>query len=443
MLAITGGHGDTVDREHGGAHGVWWAAMGMKEIGEALEAMLPSFRPLPGEWVALADSAGRHLAEDVRAARDLPPFDNSAMDGYAVRGSEVAGASPGAAVRLPVVGESRAGGAIPEALREGTAMRVFTGAPMPDGSDAVVIQEDTTRDGESVEIRSASSPGRHVRARASDLATGALALPAGHAVGPGEIGLLASQGRAHLHVHRRPVVAIVSTGDELRDVADPAEPGTIVDSNSHALAALVRDAGAESRVLPRAPDDLDASAATLRAALEADLVLTVGGVSVGSYDFVHDAFARVGIEAAFWKVRIKPGKPLTFGVGPGDTPVVGLPGNPVSAMVTFDVFARPGIRRLLGDPAPHPVPVEVVLAEPHRHRTGRLELARARLETDAGRPVARMHGLQGSGSLPSMVGIDAYVLLSGDREHFEAGERLPALPVPVRSGGTRSPFGAG
>lgn len=413
----------------------------MKTIAEALAEMLPAFAPVGATRLPLADALGLFLAEPLVARRDLPPFDNSAMDGYAVRSADLAGAREGAPVAVPVSGESRAGSPPPsEPLAPGSALRIFTGAPMPPGADAVVMQEDTERDGDVVRIRVAPRPRDHVRHRGEDLREGAAMLAAGTRVGPGEIGLLASQGHATVSVFRRPRVAIVSTGDELRDVSDPADPGTIVNSNAYALAALVREAGCEPWVLPTAPDDLDTITERLREALRADVVLSSGGVSVGTYDLVHDAFVRAGITAEFWKVRIKPGKPLTFGRA-GEVPVVGLPGNPVSAMVTFEVFVRPGLRKMLGDPAPHPATLAVELEAPHRRKAGRPELARAILRRDGARLLARMHPLQGSGSLPSMVGVDALVLLPEDRETFEAGEHLVALPLRDRIGSAASPFG--
>jgi molybdopterin molybdotransferase len=411
----------------------------MKTIGDALSAMLPAFTPVGVERVQLHQAQGRFLAEPEPARFDLPPFDNSAMDGYAVRAADLAAAGPETPVSLSVRGESRAGGPTPGSLPAGAAMRIFTGAPMPPGADAIVPQEQTrpgaSRDGGDPMVAVHAEPppvGAHLRARGSDLRTGEPMVPEGVALGPGEIGLIASQGIAAVSVHRRPLVAIVSTGDELRDVTDPPRPGSIVNSNAYALAAQVRDAGGEPWILPNVPDEMEATLATLREALRADVVLTCGGVSVGDYDLTKDAFAQLGIDADFWKVRIKPGKPLTFGRAGDGTPVVGLPGNPVSAMVTFDVFVRPGLRRMLGDPKPFPAPLRVVLAVDHRHGTGRTELARAFLEPPAAPgelPRARPHRLQGSGSLPSVVGVDAYLILDGEQRDFPAGSELDALPI--------------
>lgn len=408
----------------------------MKPISEALGEVLSAFGPRGVERVSLLEAAGRVLAVAPRARVDLPPFDNSAMDGYAVRAADVVGASEGSPVTLPVCGESRAGGGAPDALPAGSAMRIFTGAVMPAGADAVIMQEDTTREGDAVAVRIAPSAGRHVRHRASDLAAGA-ELCAGVVLGPGELGLLASQHHAQVSVYRRPRVAILSTGDELIEVSDSPQPGKIVNSNAYALAAQVREAGGDPWILPNCGDRLEAIVELVRAGLSADVLLSVGGVSVGEYDLMGQAFQQAGVSQGFWKVAIKPGKPLSFGVKDG-VPVIGLPGNPVSAMVTFEVFVRPGVRRMLGDPRPFRSHGTVRLAHAHSHRTGRTELARARLD---GARVADLRRLQGSGSLPSMVGVDAYVVLDANRAEFPEGAELPAIFVREQHGSPTHPFG--
>lgn len=394
----------------------------MRTIGQALAEILPAFTPVGRVKLPLLEARGSFLAEDLAARRDLPEFDNSAMDGWAVRAVDLTRAP----LTLAARGESRAGGPPPDPLAAGTTMRIFTGAPLPAGADAVVMQEDVERAGEAVRFREPVPAGRHVRARGEDLRAGQPLLRAGARLGAGEIGLLASQGLTQACVWRRPAVAILTTGDELRDPGDEPRPGTLVNSNAWALAAAVAEAGGEPRVLPAAPDAREAIEAAVREGLRADLLVTVGGVSVGEYDLVRAALEAAGVELGLWKVAMKPGKPLTFGRA-GAVPVLGLPGNPVSALVTFEVFARPGIRRMLGDPTPFRARVEVELAEEARHHTGRLELCRASLERRAGRLLARLHARQGSGSLPSVVGADAYVLLDAARERFSAGERLPAL----------------
>jgi molybdopterin molybdotransferase len=411
----------------------------MKSVAEAIELMMPAFIPVGTERLALADALGRHLAVDLAARSDLPVFDNSSMDGYAVRARETQGASASTPCALSLVGESRTGGPTPPPLAEGTAMRIFTGAVMPGGADAVVIQEDTTVTGSQVAIREAAKPGAWVRRRGGDLAQGATMVARGARLGPGELGILAAQGIASVTVYRRPRVALLSTGDELRDIHEPAAPGTIVNSNAYALAAQVREAGCEPVVLPNVPDDMAATLAALREGLTADVLLTCGGVSVGDYDLVKDAFASLGIEAGFWKVRIKPGKPLIFGRR-GATPVVGLPGNPMSAMVTFEALVRPGLRAMLGDPRPYRMQHMVTLAVDHRHAAGRLELARAQVSVVDGKLLATPLRLQDSGSLPSWVGVDGLLVLAEDRTTYAAGDLVPALLLRDDTGSARSPF---
>lgn len=394
------------------------------EVQEALAAMLPSFPPREAAEVSLADALGRTLAAPLVALLDQPRFDHSAMDGYAVRAEDIEGAREGSPIPLPLKGESRAGGAAPPPLAAGTAMRIFTGAPLPPGADAVVAQEDTRTDGEQVLIHFASEAGRHVRARASDFSAGDPLMDAGARVSPGLIALAASQGQSTLPVRRRPRVAILATGDELVPIGEALPVGRIHDSNSHLVAALVAAAGAEPWVLERSGDSLEALTEAVRRGLEADVLITTGGVSVGDYDLVREAFEAAGVALDFWKVRIKPGKPLVFGRGPRG-PVVGLPGNPVSAFVTFHVFVAPGLLRMQGRPAP--APIEVRLHADHRHSLGRTEYARASLQPDPEGPIAILHPRQGSGSIDSLASADALVILPDDREHFAAGSRLSAL----------------
>jgi molybdopterin molybdotransferase len=264
-------------------------------------------------------------------------------------------------------------------------------------------------------------------------------LARGARIGAGEIGILAAQGISSIEVNRKPRVAILSTGDELRDVGEPLVPGSIVNSNAYALAAMIRETGCEPVVLPNVPDDLDKTIDALREGLKHDVLLTVGGVSVGDYDFVKEAFDKVGISAGFWKVRIKPGKPLIFGMHE-KIPVVGLPGNPMSAMVTFEALVRPGLRKLLGDPKPFRMRHSVSLACDHRHGTGRLELARARIANENGKLVATPRRLQDSGSLTSWVDVDALLLLAEDRATFSTGEIVSALLLRDDTGSASSPF---
>lgn len=401
--------------------------------------MLPAFSPLGEEELRLTEASGRYISRELRARFDAPPFDNSAMDGYAVRANDVAAAGSDEPVELPVVGESRAGGPFPGPLEPGAACRIFTGAPMPAGADAVVIQEDTERNGDQVQIREASPKARHVRAQGSDVSSGALLLRPGDRLWPGEIGLLASQNIGRVHVYRRPKVALLSTGDELRALGDELEPGTIINSNLYVLTEMLRALGTIPVALPAAPDTLPDIEAALRTALEADVVITMGGVSVGAYDFVQEAFANVGIEPGFWKVRIKPGKPLVFAQYEGK-PVIGVPGNPISAMVTFEVLIAPCLRKMLGDPQPHPQTVTARLQKAYRRRPGRVEIARAVATREGDEIVVALHDRQGSGSLPSFVGINALVILPSEKAELAAGEQVEAILWGPGLRAERSPF---
>ena len=398
----------------------------MRSIAEALASMLPLFSPLGEEEVHLTASSRRYVSREVTARFDAPAFDNSAMDGYAVHANDVASATADAPVRLPVQGESRAGGPLPKPLGPGAACRIFTGAPMPRGADAVVMQEDTDRDGDDVAIREASRAGKHVRRQGSDASSGAVLLRVGDRMWPGEIGMLASQNIERVHVFRRPKVAILSTGDELRSLGEDLGAGMIINSNVYVLSEMIRALGAIPVALPAAPDTLPEIESALRKALETDVIITTGGVSVGTYDFVHEAFENVGIEPGFWKVRMKPGKPLSFAQYEGK-PVIGVPGNPISAMVAFEVLIAPCLRTMLGDPRPHPQPVLARLRDSYRRRPGRIEIARAVATREGDEIIVALHQLQGSGSLPSFVGVNALVVLPADKAELEAGERVETI----------------
>ncbi|MFT3921074.1 MAG: molybdopterin molybdotransferase MoeA [Myxococcales bacterium] len=398
----------------------------MKSVAEASREILDGFAPLSEERIALLSAVGRFASAEVHAQFEAPSFDNSAMDGYAVRARDVASASPEQPVRLAVRGESRAGGPSPEPLAAGTAMRIFTGAALPDGADAVVIQEDTERQGEEVLLKFASPHGHHVRARGSDLQVGTLLLPRHGQVGSGEIGLLASQDIASVRVFRRPRVAILCTGDELREIGERARPGSIVNSNAYGLAAQVLEAGGEPWVMPSVGDERDAVCAAIAEGLKADVLVLSGGVSVGDYDVVREALAAAGVRLEFWKVRMKPGKPVSYGRG-GSVPVIGLPGNPVSSWVTFELFVRPGLRRMLGDPTPERARVQVTLSAPIKRKPGREEYLRAGLTRGSEGLVATPLGRQGSGDLSSLSGVDALVVVPAEQAEIGAGEAVQAL----------------
>jgi molybdopterin molybdotransferase len=391
----------------------------MLDFEQARARILEQVQPLSGELVPVADADGRVLSEDLVSNVDLPPFDYSAMDGYAVSTADFSGTGPW---QLSLSAEQRAGAPL-QKLVAGSAARIFTGAVLLDGADAVVMQEDTTRESDRVGFGAAPRPGENVRRRGEDLKSGAVALSHGTRLNAFRLGLAAALDRATLRVARRPRVALLCTGDELRDAGSAPRPGSIPDSNGPSLAALARRAGAEVVRLPRIPDELEVTRAALRTALaEHDVLLTVGGVSVGDHDVVKQALEAEGVTLDFWKVKIKPGKPLAFGKR-GATWVLGLPGNPVSAQLTLGLFGLPLLRALQGDTRPYPAPMRVRLAHAIAQKPGRLGFYRARLEGD----VAHVHQNQASGAPTSMAHADALVMVAADSNGLPAGAEAPAL----------------
>ena len=396
----------------------------MITVEEAIGKVLAETRPLGAEQVMLDEAAGRALAEAIVATRTLPPWDNSAMDGYAVRAADVALGRP-----LRVTGTHGAGHA-PGPLAPGSAARIMTGAPVPPGADAIVMREDSDETGEGdaaeVRFRSVPGPGQHVRRAGEDVTPGSLLLDVGAPIGPGEIGLLAAQGRTVVQVRRRPRVAIVSTGDELVEPDRAPGPGQIVGTNGWALAAQCRAAGALPWLLPIARDDRAVIRAALAEALTADVVLSSGGVSVGEFDFVKEALGSLGVEQSFWKVRMKPGKPLAFGTQAG-RPVFGLPGNPASSMVAFELFVRPALRRMQGFADVERPRARAILDEPLGAGGGRRHYLRARVRREGGLLYARPNARQGSGMLRSMVGVNALLEVPEDAGPLAAGAEVTAL----------------
>ena len=404
----------------------------MLEVGEAVARILRRITPLGVESVSLRDAAGRVLAEAVRSPITLPHWTNSAMDGYAVRGADVLGASAEAAVTLPVL-ETVAAGAFPtRAIAPGEATRIMTGAPLPEGADTVIRVEDTDGGLDRVRILKDRDAGKNIRLRGEDLLEGAVALPAGTPIGAAQVGILASVGAAMVRVHRRPRVAILGSGDELVDLDrfDEVLAGRkIVSSNSYTLEALVRAAGGEPLALGHCADTLEAMRELLERAVAAqpDLLITSAGVSVGEFDHTRAALEAMGTEMDFWKVRMRPGAPLGFGVVRG-IPWIGLPGNPVSAMVTFELFARPAVRRMLGHTRLHRRPVRVVLEEPVSIGAALTHFFRAIVTPRAdGTLGARLTGPQGSGILSSMSLANSLLIVPEDRPRVEAGALLSAL----------------
>ncbi|MDX2262847.1 MAG: molybdopterin molybdotransferase MoeA [Gemmatimonadales bacterium] len=404
-------------------------------VDQAIAAILAELTPRPAAAVPLAECLGLVLAEDVVAPFNLPRWTNAAMDGYAVRADDVRGASVSQPVTLPVVAQLAAGGTAPRALRAGEAMRIFTGAPVPAGADSVIRQEDSDRGALVVSLTSDRDAGRNVRREGSDLAAGSVAFARGTAVGPGEIALLASLAVTEPVVHPRPRVAIISTGDEiapLDDVARIRSGERIADSNTPALTALTLLAGGVPSALGPVRDDADALADTIRHAPPTDLVVTVGGVSVGDHDHVPAVIAMLGGRLLFRRVRLRPGGPTTAARLPDGRLWIALPGNPVSAMVTFTLFVRPAIRRLSGMAQPVPPPPLVRLAEPvERHPTLDLFLRAVRSggATD-GVVTVRATGPVGSALMTSMRDAEVLVWVAAGPGGLPAGTILPAVTFP-------------
>ena len=402
----------------------------MIPVEEALERILSRIAVLGDERVALIEALDRVLAEPVVAERDVPPWPNSSMDGYALRAADTGGADPARPARLTLAGQVAAGRLAERPLGPGETFRIFTGAPLPEGADAVIPQEDVTVEGTSVRVPRALRSGDYVRPRGEDMRPGDRLFEPGRALSPADLGVLATVGRSRVAVIRRPVVGILSTGDEIADLGTPIGPGQIPNSNTYSLMGQVRAAGAEPLNLGVARDRQDEIEARLAWGLGADLLISSAGVSVGDHDHVKAALAALGAEQHLWLVDMRPGKPVTFATLPASPkrtlPIFGLPGNPVSAMVTFELFVRPAIRRMSGHARlGRPVRLARALApidNPGRRR-GYLRVA---LSEEDGVLGARLTGEQGSGILRSMSAADGLAIVPGDTT-VQVGETVPVM----------------
>jgi molybdopterin molybdotransferase len=382
---------------------------------EARRIILESVAPLGAEVVTALDAVGRVVAEDVRAPFDLPRWDNSAMDGFALRAQDAA--EPGG---LRVSGYVPAGATPAGAIAAGTAVRVLTGAPIPPGADAVVPIEHTEEQGGTVRLLRPIAAGQNVRRRGEDLRAGDVVLAAGAVLGPAELSALASCARLAVPVVRRARVAILSTGDELVEPGAPLAPGLIHDSNAWALAAAVRQAGGVPAVLGIARDDRGALRRLLAEGLAADALVTSAGVSVGDRDLVREVLEELGVRQLFWKVDIKPGRPTAFALA-GTTPVFSLPGNPVATLLTFDQLVRPALLRMMGHARVLRPLVPATLAGGLERKPGRVEFVRVRLERSGGALVATSAGDQATGKLRTLLRADGIVLVPAERGAIEPG----------------------
>jgi molybdopterin molybdotransferase len=394
---------------------------------EASEQILASVERMPVERVPLSSALGAVLAEPVLARTSIPPWRGSSMDGYAVRASDI--------TRLPctlrVIGDVAAGREAPRAIKSGEAVRIMTGAPVPADADTVIRIEDTDGGSDFVEIRNARDARRNVRPLGEDFLKGDLLLDAGEYVSPAAIGVLSSSGIATVATYRQPTVSIVSSGDELVRIEgfDAVMSGNrIVSSNSYSLPAMVREAGGRPRDGGITRDDPLALRNAIEGAMACDLLITSGGVSVGDHDFTRSVMADMGVDIKFWRARIRPGGPIVFGVIDG-RPWIGLPGNPVSAMVTFELFVRPAILKMLGETLIFPA-VRAVTLDEHISLSGDLtHYLRVVLSQENGVQHARLTGTQSSGALTSMLRANALLIVPEGQRECHPGDRLCAIPL--------------
>ncbi len=415
----------------------------MLSVEEALEKILQAVNVLEPEDVPILDSLGQVLAGDVKSSINVPPLDNSAMDGYAVRAEDTKGASTDSPRSLRVIDTVMAGSISNREVTTGTTIRIMTGAPIPAGADSVVQFENTDEEKQralspdsppgQVGIMCESQPGQNIRRAGEDIAAGDIVLKKGTVIRPAEIGVLASLGLSKVNVIRRPVVAVLSTGNELVELGEPLPEGKIYDSNAYSIAGQVERYGCIPRVLGIAHDDEAELVSKLKEAADADMLLTTGGVSMGDYDMVKDILARDG-QIVFWKVKVKPGKPLAFGKmqgrdkngGQKSIPHLGLPGNAVSCMVSFELFVRPALLKMMGKASLTKPAVEAIAEETLRNKEGRRLYDRAIIDKRNGHYYARLTGPQGSGILTSMSRANGLVVIP-EGVTIQKGETVQAL----------------
>ncbi len=398
----------------------------MVSVEEASRIILRQVSPLPGEEVALLQAAGRVLFENVRASRNVPPFANSAMDGYAVRWLDVARASATDPVTLSVLEDVPAGYVARRRVTKGNATRIMTGAPVPRGADAIVRVEYTEFIGDRVRISRVDGQGSHIRGIGEDIQKGRPILKKGKLLTSADIGLLASVGKSRVRVYRRPTVAIISTGDELLEVDDSPQPGKIVNSNSYTLSAAVQEIGAVPHLLGIVRDKRKSLASAFKRALHYDVVITSGGVSVGDYDLVKGALLDVGVRMALWRVAQRPGHPFAFG-RMGSKPVFGLPGNPVSSAVSFLLYARPALLKMMGYKSFFLPVIHATLEHEIKKTKGLKEFIRCCLREDDGRSFASSTGTQSSGVLHSLSLAQGLIVGKEEETLLPKGSQVPVI----------------
>ena len=397
----------------------------MISVEEAQERVLAEIATIGTEQVAFTDALGRVLREDIIAAADVPQGDNTAMDGYAVRAEDIA--NPPA--RLRVVEDLPAGRVAAKKVEKGTAIRIMTGALIPDGADTVAHVEITDAGSDFVTVKESLKRGTNLRKQGEDMRAGDVVLAAGTLIGAAEIGVLASVQKSIVRVGRRPTVAIISTGDEIVDIDEPRTDGKVVNSNSYSLAALVRAAGATPRMMGIVRDTRETTIAAIESALECDFIISSGGVSVGAYDFVKDALDALGADTKFWQIAMKPGKPVVLS-RVRDRVYFGLPGNPVSCMVSFLLFIGPALRKAMGQKSGLLPPiVKTRLMGPLKSRGDRRNYLRVRVVARDGELIAYPMTAQGSGVSTSMVQANGFAIVETDITSVNAGDTIPTVLV--------------
>ncbi len=395
-------------------------------VAEAQELVLGCVQPVGVEKVALLEALHRVTAEEVTAQRHIPLDDNSAMDGYAVRHADVAGATRDQPAVLEVLEILPAGKRPRHRIAPGTAVKIMTGAPLPEGADTVVQVEHTDGGDTRVQIYRAPRLGSNLRRRGEDIRQGECVLAAQTFLRPAELGVLASVGKAQVLVYQRPRVAILATGDEIIDPGEPDTQGKIINSNSYTLAGQIAEAGGSPLLLGVAPDDRAIMSQRIASGLRADVLITSGGVSVGSFDYVRECLDAFGFQARFWTVAVRPGSPATFGMV-GHVLVFSLPGNPVASMVTFELFVRPALRKITGRRDLFRPRLEAVLQDEVEKRRGVRTLLRGVLRQDEGQTTVTTTGPQGSGILRSMSLANCLIDLSEDTERLQPGARVEIM----------------
>ncbi len=403
-------------------------------LGEAIEIILGNTATLGAERVPISESLNRVLAEDIIAQRDHPPWNNSAMDGYAVRWQDICSATPDSPIKLKWVGEIQAGGMPDKTVAVGEAIQIMTGAPTPKGADTVVCVEDTQQENGTITINSACKQGSHIRLKGEDINHGDKLLCAGKKIGPTDIGIMATAAYSTVLVHQKPRVSVLATGDELIEPGEQLSPEKIINSNSYSVSALVKESHTDCVTLTSAKDNREDLKQKINLALQADLALVIGGVSMGKYDYVKEVLAELGCQFKFWRVAVRPGHPVAFGVvsqkNQQNKLLFGLPGNPVSCVVAYYQFVRPALKKMMGDQQLFLQEVDAIMAGEFNKKPGRTHLARATTQFYEGQYHVQLAEHQGSGVLSSFSQANSLAILPAEQEKFSAGESIKVQLLP-------------